>query len=239
MKLEHNISSSTVVPPKSPSPIMSSIDFNYQLSPVVSVPIIIDNTRCNRRSTRPNAQNNHNTPKFTTNNHTDLSFNIPPPLPPITPESQNPNSSPFDDSPSFPHASSPSHPEPTISNLVIEDEFDTSPPRPNVNVNGIKNPHRQVFLEPVVALIDCTAGNRNVPTINLVGDVTPPHSSHPTLQLTPEPTVTLSGCTDADGHVVPNLSYNPTNNQTATSGTHSKYLHKDSLLFGQQKNSRP
>ncbi len=128
----------------------------------------------------------------TPNNHTDLNFNIPPPLPPITPVSRNPNSS-------------PSYPEPMISNLVIEDEFGTSPPRPNVN--GIPNPHRQVFLEPVVALIYCTAGNRN-PTINLVGDVTPPHSSHPTLQLTPEPTVALSGCTDADGHVVPNLSYN-------------------------------
>ncbi len=229
MNLEHHISSSSVVPPNSPSPIMSTIDFvdsqppsddakTHQVSPVVYVPNIIDNTRCSHRSTRSNAQNNHNTPTSTSNNHTDLSVNIPPPLPPITPVSRNPNSSPCDDSPSPLRASSPSYPEPMISNLVIEDESDTSsPPRPNAN--SIPNPHRQVFLEPVVALIDCTAGNRNVPNINLAGDVTLPHSSHPTLQLTPEPTVTLSGCTDADGHVVPNISYNPTNNQTASSTT--------------------
>ncbi len=85
----------------------------------------------------------------------------------------------------------------------MEDELDTSlPPRPNSK--SIPNPKHQILLEPVVALINCTAGNR----IGLHS--TPMNPSNPIHQLSPEPMVALNGRTNGDGNVVPNQTSNPT-----------------------------
>ena len=122
------------------------------------------------------------------------------------------SSSPKLNNPPLPCESSPSHPEPVLSDLELEDDPDTStPPRPNVNL--MPNPHHHIFLEPVVALIDCTAGNR-VPSTN---PSNPSHShiispspdmtnSNLIQQTNPEPMVALSGCTAVDGAVSPNHS---------------------------------
>ncbi len=124
--------------------------------------------------------------------------------------------------PPLPCESSPSHPEPVLSDLDLEDDLDTStPPRPNVNL--MPNPHHHIFLEPVVALIDCTAGNR-VPSTN---PSNPSHShiispspdmtnSNLIQQTNPEPMVASSGCTAVDGAVSPNHSLYLPNFQTLT-----------------------
>ncbi len=109
------------------------------------------------------------------------------PLQPITPIS---------------HTSSPSYPNPVLLDLDLEDDLDTSlPPRP---ITSIPNPHHQVLLEPVVALIDCTAGNRIALTSTQINPSNPIH------QLSPEPMVALNGCTNVDGDILPNQTSNPT-----------------------------
>ena len=158
LKRDHDIASSTIVTPKSPSPIMSSIDFvdsqrptvdtnTHQVPPVSSIPIIpIENTPRNRRNTRSNTRKNIRSNSQTTSIST-------------TPISNNPNPNRMV----------------ALNGCTVEDSLSTTPiPDPS---------HSHVSLS-AVAFSGCTAPDSHNPVIecnNLPPLSTTPHVPDPSL----------------------------------------------------------
>ncbi len=178
--------------PASPSPAMSYVDLE---DPANNTTIAPSGRSCRLRNKSPLttplsmsrrlSRRVFSSTSTIENNHTNSTTSTP--LQPITPIS---------------HTSSPSYPNPVLLDLDLEDDLDTSlPPRP---IASIPNHHHQVLLEPVVALIDCTAGNRIALTSTQINPSNPIH------QLSPESMVALNGRTNGDGDVLPNQTSNPT-----------------------------
>ncbi|CAB4035547.1 Hypothetical predicted protein [Paramuricea clavata] len=174
MKREHDISSSSSIPPSSPSPIMSTANFADSRHPNDSCASELSSSVSSSSSSRAKSARRSRRTK-------------------LSPISQSPNHSPIISSTIIPSTNPPSFPSPPISQIPST----TEPVLESlVALNGCTDvqsdsptshsPDTPKPLDPMVALIGCTDEDRS-PTIT---------HSPPDTEVVINPLVAFIGCTD-------------------------------------------